>query len=108
MERAPGSLQLDLPPGGYKVSFAQAAGGAPQQYFAAVRTAVDQTITLQVGREGSVYANASCVVSSQREVIEAVYDDGFGLNTFEFYCTTKRDRLWGCLQGGGPDCSTVQ
>ena len=62
------------------------------------------TVTLQVGRGGTVFGSTSCVVSSQHEVIEAVYDEGFGLDAFSFYCTTALDRQWGCLTGDGPLC----
>jgi len=44
-----------------------------------------------VGRGEVVWETISCPPASNLHDLEAAYDDGFGLNRYEFYCIYKSD-----------------
>ncbi|MBW1880839.1 MAG: hypothetical protein JRJ84_20995, partial [Deltaproteobacteria bacterium] len=52
-------------------------------------TTMGETLQFSVGRGEQVFGSASCPPAFHGGDVDVVYDDGWGLNTFSFYCVFK-------------------
>jgi len=56
-----------------------------------IKVNVGEQISVRIGRGGTVWETTTCPPASTRHDLEAAYDDGFGLNSYEFYCIYEGD-----------------
>ncbi len=55
------------------------------------KSSMGETLQFSVGRGEQVFASATCPASRPGVDFDVVYNDGWGLNTFSFYCVFKGD-----------------